>query len=121
MVWYYPGANAQAKLDSYAVSYREEGALDPIAEYTQPITAPTDYIISDSETTPVKPYTTYVVTVWANYKSGERVASMNVTVVTSEDVPGVPGEVMATVLNNTAILVAWMVRSCIMYTSLPSY
>ena len=49
-------------------------------------------------------------TVWANYKSGERVGSENLTVVTSEDVPGAPEEVVGTVINASVVLVEWKVR-----------
>ena len=109
VVWYYPGIHAQTKLDSYTISYRRPDQSIPIAEYDQSISKVTSYIISASETAPVKPYTTYVVTVWANYKSGERVGSENVTVRTSEDVPGAPEEVAGTVVNASIVLVEWKV------------
>ena len=85
------------------------GDTDPVAEHTQSISVLTQYLVSDSEETPVKPFTEYIVTVWANYISGEHVASDNVTVVTSEDVPGVPEDVKGTVVNITTVLVEWKV------------
>ena len=108
--WYFPGSKADLSIVSYTVTYYVLGQEDMVFNHTQPMAALTAYTIMDSEATPVKPYTTYVVTVWADYRSGERVPSENVTVVTSEDVPGVPEKVTGDVLNNTAVLVKWEVR-----------
>ena len=110
VTWYFPGARAQSTLTSYNITYRLAGDSTPIAQHTQPISALTEYTVSASEATPVKPYTTYSVRVWAKYSNGENVGSETVTVVTGEDVPSAPQSVTVDVVNNTALLVQWQVR-----------
>ena len=91
--------------------YRELEHPSTSIEHTQLTNLRTTYTVSASAATPVKPYTVYVVRVWANYKNGESVGSDNVTVMTSEDVPGAPEEVTGTVTNTTSVLVEWKVSS----------
>lgn len=112
--WYFPGLSAQAKLESYTITCREDRSDDIIFEITQSINEPTEIIISSTEDTPLRPYTVYVVTVWANYASGERLSEY-VTVVTSEAKPSPPIGVTGEAINITAILLHWMVRIHIMF------
>ena len=69
----------------------------------------------------MKPYTKYVVTVWANYEVGGSVPSNNETVMTLEDVPGAPEGVSVGVVNNSAVLVEWEVSEnpLVLFPSLP--
>ena len=110
--WYFPGLDSQIKLESYTVSYREVGSVVPVAQFTLSVESDNSIIISSSDASPVKPYTTYEVSVVANYKTGEKL-SESVTVVTSEDVPGAPGEVTGTGVNFTTVFVKWEVSVCV--------
>ena len=107
--WYFPGQESLTKLRSYTVSYRELGAAGPVYQFEQPVNGENSLIISSSPDAPVRPFTTYNVTVAANYKTGE-VLGVSVVVRTSEDKPGAPGMVTGSVINVTTVLVEWMVR-----------
>ena len=110
--WYFPGQGALTKLTSYTVSYTKVGETTPIHQVTEQVNDDNTVVLSSSPETPIRPYTLYNVTVYANYKTGE-VLGQSVLIRTREDRPGPPGDMTGTVVNATTVFLEWEVRKIV--------